>query len=275
LLAPLAAALAALLMVIAGGAWWFLNANRPASVATKTPAEAARFSIVVLPFANLSGDPAQDYLVDALTDEMTTSLARMRDTFVIAHSTAMTFKGKPVDAKAIGKDLGVRYVLEGSVQPSGDQMRVNAQLIDADSGALLWAEQFDTPRADLLQTQDAVVTPLPDDALRIVASGEKEDGVAAWSASPSPKPPSSPSPSVALKLINASQAEEFIVAQLEEAGASAAGDVRNRAAQAAIKEARGYDEYSPTACGRGRGSLGVGVGVRRAGSREPGRINHD
>ncbi|MBV8105710.1 MAG: hypothetical protein JO223_13995 [Hyphomicrobiales bacterium] len=229
----------------------------------------------MLPFANLSGDPAQDYLVDALTDEMTTSLARMRDTFVIAHSTAMTFKGKPVDAKAIGKDLGVRYVLEGSVQPSGDQMRVNAQLIDADSGALLWAEQFDTPRADLLQTQDAVVTPLPDDALRIVASGEKEDGVAAWSASPSPKPPSSPSPSVALKLINASQAEEFIVAQLEEAGASAAGDVRNRAAQAAIKEARGYDEYSPTACGRGRGSLGVGVGVRRAGSREPGRINHD
>ena len=72
-LAPLAAALAALLVVIAGGAWWFLNANRPASVATKTPAEAARLSIVVLPFANLSGDPGQDYLVDALTDELTTS----------------------------------------------------------------------------------------------------------------------------------------------------------------------------------------------------------
>ena len=72
-LAPLAAALAALLVVIAGGAWWFLNANRPASVATKAPAEAARLSIVVLPFANLSGDPGQDYLVDALTDELTTS----------------------------------------------------------------------------------------------------------------------------------------------------------------------------------------------------------
>ena len=72
----------------------------------------------------------------------------------------MTFKGKPVDAKAIGKDLGVRYVLEGSVQPSGDRMRVNAQLIDAGSGAHLWAEQFDTPRADLLQTQDAIVTHL-------------------------------------------------------------------------------------------------------------------
>ena len=159
-LAPLAAALAALLIVIAGGAWWFLNANRPASVAAKSPAEAARLSIVVLPFANLSGDPNQDYLVDALTDELTTSLARMRDTFVIARNTAMTFKGKPIDVKAIGKDLGVRYVLEGSVQPSGDRTRVNAQLIDAESGAHLWAEQFDTPRADLLQTQDAIVAHL-------------------------------------------------------------------------------------------------------------------
>jgi TolB-like protein len=159
-LAPLAAALAALLIVVAVGAWWFLNANRPASVATKTPAEATRLSMVVLPFANLSGDPGQDYLVDALTDELTTSLARFRDNFVIAHNTALTFKGKPVDAKAIGKELGVRYVLEGSVQPSGDRMRVNAQLIDAGSGAHLWAEQFDTPRADLLQTQDAIVRHL-------------------------------------------------------------------------------------------------------------------
>jgi adenylate cyclase len=160
----LAAALAALLIVIAVGAWWFLNANRPASVALKAPAEAARLSIVVLPFVNLSGDPAQDYLVDALTDELTTSLARMSGTisgvFVIARNTAMTYKGKPTDAKAIGRDLGVRYVLEGSVQPSGDRMRVNAQLIDADSGAHLWAEQFDTPRADLLQTQDEIVTHL-------------------------------------------------------------------------------------------------------------------
>src|SRR5579863_10314502 len=159
-LAPLAAALAALLVVIAGGAWRLLDANRPASVAAKAPAEGARLSIVVLPFANLSGDPGQDHLVDALTDGLTTNLARMRDTFVIARNTAFTYKGKSVDAKAIGKDLGVRYVLEGSVQPSGDRMRVNAQLIDAGSGAHLWAEQFDTPRADLLQTQDAIVTHL-------------------------------------------------------------------------------------------------------------------
>jgi adenylate cyclase len=155
----LAAALMALL-VVAGGAWWFLNANRAASFVTKTPLEAARLSIVVLPFANLSSDPAQDYLADALTDELTTALARIRDSFVIARNTAFTYKGKPVDAKAIGKDLGVRYVLEGSVQPSGNRVRVNAQLIDADSGAHVWADQFDTPRADLLQMQDEIVTLL-------------------------------------------------------------------------------------------------------------------
>jgi TolB-like protein/Tfp pilus assembly protein PilF len=160
LLVTLAAALAALLIVIAGGAWWFLDANRPASVATKAPAEAARLSVVVLPFANLSGDPAQDYLADALTDELTTALARIPGAFVIARNTAFTYRGKPVDAKAIGKELGVRYVLEGSVQPSATQLRVNAQLIDADSGAHLWADQFDTARADLLQTQDEIVARL-------------------------------------------------------------------------------------------------------------------
>ena len=161
-LALLAAGIAALLIVIAAGAWYFLGANRTAPVASNAPPPLAaqRLSIVVLPFANLSGDPAQDYLADALTDELTTGLARIRDSFVIARNTAFTYKGKPVDAKAIGKDLGVRYVLEGSVQPSGDQVRVNAQLIDADSGAHLWAEQFDTPRADLLQMQDEIVTRL-------------------------------------------------------------------------------------------------------------------
>jgi TolB-like protein/Tfp pilus assembly protein PilF len=153
---------AALLVLIAGGAWWFLGANRPAAVNSDAPppSSAQRLSIVVLPFANLSGDPAQDYLADALTDQLTTAIARLRDSFVIAHSTALTYKGKPVDAKAIGRELGVRYVLEGSVQPTGDQVRVNAQLIDAESSAHLWAEQFDTPRADLLRTQDEIVTRL-------------------------------------------------------------------------------------------------------------------
>jgi tetratricopeptide (TPR) repeat protein len=91
---------------------------------------------------------------------LTTAIARLRDSVVIAHSTALTYKGKPVDAKVIGRELGVRYALEGSVQPTGNQVRVNAQLIDAESGAHLWAEQFDTPRADLFQTQDEIVTRL-------------------------------------------------------------------------------------------------------------------
>jgi adenylate cyclase len=147
-------ALAAVLALAAASGWFFLSGK-----GSKTT-DPARLSILVMPFDNLSGDPAQDYLVDALTDELTTSLARIHGSFVIARNTAMTFKGKPVDAKAIGKDLGVRYVLEGSVQPNGDRVRVNAQLIDAGSSAHLWAEQFDTPRADLLQTQDEIVTRL-------------------------------------------------------------------------------------------------------------------
>jgi adenylate cyclase len=149
-----------LLILAAAGAWHFFGGNRIATVATNLPPEAARLSIVVLPFANLSGDPAQDYLADAVTDQLTTAIARLRDSFVIAHNTALTYKGKPVDAKAIGKELGVRYLLEGSVQPTGNQVRVNAQLIDADTGAHLWADQFDAARADLLQTQDEIVTRL-------------------------------------------------------------------------------------------------------------------
>jgi class 3 adenylate cyclase/TolB-like protein/Tfp pilus assembly protein PilF len=153
-LALVGGGIAALIILAAVAAWHFLGSNRIA------PAGAARLSIVALPFANLSGDPAQDYLADALTDQLTTAIARLRDSFVIAHGTALTYKGKPVDAKTIGRELGVRYLLEGSVQPTGDQVRVNAQLIDADSGAHLWAEQFDTPRADLLRTQDEIVTRL-------------------------------------------------------------------------------------------------------------------
>jgi adenylate cyclase len=153
-LALLAAGIAALLVLIPG-AWYFLVTNH-----VKAPATAAHLSVVVLPFANLSGDPAQDYLADALTDELTTAIARVPNSFVIARNTAFTYRGKPVDAKAIGKDLGVRYVLEGSVQPSGNQVRVNAQLIDSDSGAQLWADQFDAARADLLQMQDEIVTRL-------------------------------------------------------------------------------------------------------------------
>jgi TolB-like protein len=159
LLAPLAAAIAALLLVIAGSAWWFLGANRTAPAASK-PAEAARLSIVVLPVANLSSDPAQDYFADGITENLTTELSRLHNSFVIARNTAFTFKGKTLDAKAIGKELGVRYVLEGSVQRDQNRVRVNAQLIDAESGAHLWADRFDEDVADLFKLQDAVVARL-------------------------------------------------------------------------------------------------------------------
>ena len=119
-------------------------------------AEAERFSIVVLPFANLSGAPSQDYLADAITENLTTGMSRAK-LFVIARNTAFTYKGKNIDAKEIGKDLGVRYVLEGSVQRDQNRVRVNAQLIDGHSGAHVWADQFDITRADLLQTQDEIV----------------------------------------------------------------------------------------------------------------------
>ena len=127
----MAIAIAALLVLIGGAGWWFVNTNRPATVASKAPAEAARLSIVVLPFTNLSNDPAQDYFADGVTENLTTELSRLHNSFVIARNTAFTFKGKNLDAKAIGKELGVRYVLEGSVQRDANRVRVNAQLIDA------------------------------------------------------------------------------------------------------------------------------------------------
>ena len=149
----LAAGIVALLFITAG-IWLAL---RPAS-GPEASATTPRLSIVVLPFANLSGDPGQDYLADVLTEGLTTGLSRISGTFVIARSTAFTYKGKPVDVKQVGRDLGVRYVLEGSEQHSGNQVRVNAQLIDAETGAHLWADQFDADRADLLQMQDEIVT---------------------------------------------------------------------------------------------------------------------
>ena len=151
---PVLAVITALLLFAAAGGWAVLGGRL-----TKT-AQAAHLAIVVLPFANLSGDPAQDYLAEALTDELITSLARIHDSFVIARNTAFTYKGKPIDAKEIGKELGVRYVLEGSMPRNANQVRVNAQLIDAESGAHLWGEQFDASPADLLQMQDEIVTHL-------------------------------------------------------------------------------------------------------------------
>jgi TolB-like protein len=117
-----------------------------------------RLSIVVMPFTNLSNDPDQEYFADGIKDDLTTDLTRISDSFVIACSTAFTYRGKAVEAKQVGRDLGVRYLLEGSVRRSGHQVRANAHLIDADSGAHLWAERFDHDARDLFALQDEITS---------------------------------------------------------------------------------------------------------------------
>jgi TolB-like protein/tetratricopeptide (TPR) repeat protein len=130
------------------------NAHQAASL----PSSAPRLSLVVLPFANIGGDPEQEYFVDGVTESLTTDLSRISGAFVIARNTAFTFKGKPVDVKKLGRELYVRYVLEGSVQRGGNRLRVNVQLVDADTGNHLWAERFDKPVADLFDMQDEIVS---------------------------------------------------------------------------------------------------------------------
>jgi TolB-like protein/class 3 adenylate cyclase len=140
-----------------------LDVGAPA-LAKPTPApEKAgppRLSIVVLPFANIGGDPEQEHFADGVTESLTTDLSRIRGSFVIGRNTAFTFKGKAVDLKQIGRELNVRYVLEGGVQRGGNRMRVNVQLIDAETGNHLWAERFDKPLADLFDMQDEIVARL-------------------------------------------------------------------------------------------------------------------
>ncbi len=119
-----------------------------------------RLSIVVLPFANIGGDPEPEHFVDGVTESLTTDLSRIRGAVVIGRNTAFTYKGKAVDLKQIGRELNVRYVLEGSVQRGGNRMRVNVQLIDALTGNHLWAERFDKPLADLFDAQDEIVARL-------------------------------------------------------------------------------------------------------------------
>ena len=108
----------------------------------------------MLPFSNLSGDPSQDYFADGITEDLTSDLSRLAGSFVISRNTAFTFKGKAVDARQIGRELGVRYVLEGSVRRMGGTVRVNAQLIDAGTGAHLWVEQMDVDQSTLASLQD-------------------------------------------------------------------------------------------------------------------------
>jgi TolB-like protein/class 3 adenylate cyclase/Flp pilus assembly protein TadD len=145
------------------------NINRPVRVYGLTPKgraaivsvpSAPHLSIVVLPFVNMTDDPGQNYFADGVTESLTTDLSRVGGAFVTARNTAFTFKGKAVDVRKVGRELNVRYVLEGSVQRSGNRLRVNVQLIEAETAKHLWAERFDKTIADLFDVQDEIVSAL-------------------------------------------------------------------------------------------------------------------
>jgi adenylate cyclase len=172
-LLAVAAAVAATL-VIAVIAWWVWpvttsspTSMNPAGLATEASraalaapesAVAPRLSVVVLPFTNLSNDPEQQYFADGITEDLTTDLSRIADMLVISRNTAFTYRNKPLDTKQIGRELGVRYLLEGSVRRSGNQVRVNAQLIDAETDAHLWADRFDRDTGDLFALQNEITS---------------------------------------------------------------------------------------------------------------------
>ena len=139
---------------------WLPAQTSAVSAASDAPKAAQRLSLVVLPFENLSGDKEQDYFADGITDDLTTDLSHLSGSFVIARNTAFTYKGKPVDVKQLGRELGVRYVLEGSVRRVGETITVNAQLISTETGAHVWADRFDGDRAKLGQLQVEFVARL-------------------------------------------------------------------------------------------------------------------
>ena len=138
---------------------------------------APHLSLVVLPFLNIGGDPEQEYFADGVTESLTTDLSRINGAFVIARNTAFTFKSKAIDVKKLGRELNVRYVLEGAVQRGGNRLRVNVQLIDAETGNHLWAERFDKPIADLFEMQDEIVSRLANalDAELIAAEARRAE----------------------------------------------------------------------------------------------------
>jgi TolB-like protein len=117
-------------------------------------------SIIVLPFTNISNDPSQDYFSDGITEDITSDLSRISSLFVIARNSAFTYKGKAVKVQDVSREMGVRYVLEGSVRKSGDQVRVTAQLIDGPSGGHVWSERYDRPFKDIFAVQDEIVQQL-------------------------------------------------------------------------------------------------------------------
>jgi adenylate cyclase len=170
--APLAAGVATLLMLAAAGAWITIGGRG------SSPAEPTHLSIVVLPFANLSGDPSQDYFADGVSENLTDGLSRIRDSFVIARNTAFTYKGESVEPKQVGKDLGVRYVLQGSVQRDQGRVRINARITEVESNAQVWADRFDESFGDLAKLEGRIVARIAGALHYELAMAQTEKGAA-------------------------------------------------------------------------------------------------
>jgi TolB-like protein len=143
----IASALAVLLVLLAGfSAWWW----------TSSAPLAEKASIAVLPFGNIGNDPRWDRFADGITEDIITDLSHSKDLFVVARNSTEVYRGKPADVRTIGRELGVHYLLEGSIQPRGDQIRVTAQLVDTKTGAHVWSERYDRPVEDLFAVQNDV-----------------------------------------------------------------------------------------------------------------------
>ncbi len=131
-------------------------------------------SIAVLPFANMSGDAEQEYFADGISEDIITALSKLPQLFVIARNSSFTFKGRNVHVGEVGKSLGVRYVLEGSVRKSGARVRITAQLIDATTGGHLWAERFDRELTDIFAVQDDVTTQIVSALALNLSAGDRQ-----------------------------------------------------------------------------------------------------
>lgn len=181
------AAAVVLALIVGGGAWWWVqNSDGPsgASMATDSQGEVLssssaisssdKPSVAVLPFDNLSGDPEQDYFSDGMTEDLITDLSQVSGLFVLARNTAFTYKGRAVNVREVGRELGVNYVLEGSIRKSGDRVRINAQLIDTKTGGHLWANRYDRKLTDVFALQDEVTQKIVEALAVTLKAGEKE-----------------------------------------------------------------------------------------------------
>ncbi len=168
-----------LVLAVGGALWWqpWAPDVEPASVERMAFPLPDKPSIAVLPFVNLSDDPEQEYFADGMTDDLITDLSKVSDLFVIARNSSFIYKGKPIEIRQVAEELGVRYVLEGSVRRAGDEVRVNAQLIDATTGGHLWAERYDGKVTDIFAAQDAFIRKIVG-ALALNLSAEEQEEIA-------------------------------------------------------------------------------------------------